>query len=407
MSFSANYNEAKVPAYTLPDPLICTDGTPVESPQQWATKLRPELVDLFANEVYGKTPNNTVEITYSPRPADISALGGTATRQEIVIEIKGNGQHLAVELLLFLPNKPPTPAPLFLGLNFHGNHTIHADPAISISPSWMRAEKKLGVQEDHHASSIGRGGVASRWQVERILKRGYGLATIYCGDLDPDFDDGFENGIHPLFYPPSQRSPNAWGAIGAWAWGLSRALDYCTTDQRIDHHRVAVLGHSRLGKTSLWAGAQDERFALVISNESGCGGAALARRRFGETVARINTSFPHWFCTNHKTYNDREDALPIDQHHLIALMAPRPVYIASAAEDLWSDPRGEFLAALHADPIYRLYNTAGLPTTTMPPIDQAVTGMIGYHNRSGKHDVTAYDWDRYLDFADRHLITKH
>lgn len=405
-----NYDENKVGSYTLPDPLYHADGRKVTTSQEWIQERRPELLRLFETQVYGRVPATAKSIrpTFDVRADDNQALGGTAVRRQVSIGFTGKPDGSRMELLVYLPKAASgsNRVPVFLGLNFGGNHAIQRDPGIILSGQWMRDDAKNGVV-DHRATEASRGSESSRWPVERILARGFALATAYYGDLDPDYDDGFKNGIHPLFYQPNQGRPAAdeWGAIGAWAWGLSRALDYLEIAPAIDAAKTIVVGHSRLGKTALWAGAQDQRFAIVISNDSGCGGAALSRRNFGETVARINSSFPHWFCTNFRKYNNREAELPIDQHELIALIAPRPVLICSAAEDLWADPKGEFLAALAADPVYRLLGTDGLAVREMPEPapDQLVRSTIGYHIRPGKHDVTDADWDAFMNFADHHL----
>ncbi len=400
-----NYDEANVPEFELPDVLTAKDGTKITTADQWTQKRRPEILELFQQHVFGKQPEKLSQIRSRLRSRSSEAANGKAIRREITVFFTDDDDGPSMNILVYTPADATGPVPCFLGLNFHGNHSVDADPAIQITESWVRNDTGRG-NIDHKATEQSRGKSSGRWPAEMIVSRGYGLATIYYGDIDPDFHDEFRNGIHAITEPDrgdAPRSSDAGGSISAWSWGLSHALDVLEVDPLVDGNRVALFGHSRLGKTSLWGGASDQRFAMVISNNSGCGGAALSRRAFGETVKRINTSFPHWFCLKHRDYNDNETASPVDHHMLMALIAPRPVYVASAEGDKWADPRGEMLSLYHAGPVFELLGRKPLPNDDVATVNKPIQTDVGYHIRSGKHDVTDFDWTQYLKFADEQL----
>lgn len=364
---------------TLPALLIDQAGQAVTSANDWTNHRRAEILELFRTHVYGRTPVNRPDrLSFKVLEERNDVLDGTATGRKVRIGYSGPGGQGAIILTLFVPKRAPDPAPIFLLICNRDGEDLSLDPA-ELSPFWP---------------------------AETIVARGYATAAFQVSDVDPDNFDDFRNGVHGTFDRPGmKRPPDAWGTLAAWAWGASRAIDYFEEASDIDAGRVAVVGHSRGGKTALWCGAQDERIALTISNSSGCTGAALSRRRMGETVSDINTRFPHWFCENYRHFNDNEDALPVDQHMLIALMAPRLVYIASATDDDWADPKGEFLGGLHAQPAYDLFGLPGLDATGMPPADTPVhDGHVGYHIRTGGHDLREFDWQCYLDYADRWMV---
>lgn len=399
--FTPNYDESKIPDYTLPDVLKAKNGSKITTREQWQQTRRNEVLARFETYMYGKVPEGEVDVDTKVMK-ELDALNGKATMKEVRMTFSKNGKSLSMDMLMYLP-KSNEKVPVFLGLNFKGNHTILDDPEISLTNSWIANDKKFHIS-NNKVTEASRGLRHYRWPVEKIIERGYGLAVIYYGDIDPDKND-FSDGIHPLFYEEGQTQPDKdeWGSVAAWAWGLSKAMDYFEDDETIDESKVAVMGHSRLGKTSLWAGATDERFAIVISNDSGCGGAALSRRKIGETIWRINNSFPHWFNDNFNDFNNNESSLPIDQHMLIALAAPRPVYVASALDDRWADPKGEFLSAYHAGEVYHLFKLEGLPSDQMPAVNKPIHKSIGYHIRTGGHDVKDFDWEAWMDFADMHF----
>ncbi|QDT05972.1 hypothetical protein K227x_43790 [Rubripirellula lacrimiformis] len=384
-----NYDESKVPQFTLPDPLVDNAGQAV-GPEEWVDHRRSEVLRMFEESVYGKTPDQKLDVRYEISESDADALNGKATRTQIAAYFGTDPYR--IDLLVYTPNGVDEPAPAFVGINFNGNHTVHADPAI--------------LQRD---TEFERGSSSDRWQLETVIDRGYAVATLARHQIDPDrYKVNFSDGVHPLFYSDGQTSPrdDQWGSIGAWAWALSRTLDYLETVPQIDASRVAVIGHSRMGKSALWAGARDPRFAMVVSNDSGCGGAALYRRCYGERIHHMMKPISYWFCKNHRQYENREDELPVDQHMLLALIAPRPLYVASATNDRWADPKGEFLAAKHASPVYEMFGKPALSTQSMPKPDHPIHTTIGYHLRTGDHAITAYDWQQYLAFADTQMGTQ-
>ena len=361
--------------FSLPPLFLSETGERIRTAGEWKEKRRLELLELFRTHVYGRTPVEKPADLHFKVDATIPDLfSGKAVRKEVSIGFSGPGGEGRIRDFLTLPTGCTQPTPAFC-LICH------------LPPELIDLRKNTPF-----------------WPVEEIVKRGYAAVTFYTADVDPDMDDGFSNGVHGVFARPGEtRSPDAWGTIAAWAWGARRVMDYLESESAVDCRRVALVGHSRGGKTALWAGANDERFALVISNSSGCTGAALSRHLQGETVEKINTAFPHWFCENYKKFNNREEELPVDQHQLLALIAPRRLYVNSASEDAWADPEGEFLSCLHAKPVFSLFGLPGLGVTAMPePGSVLHDGHIGYHLREGRHELGLYDWQRYLDYVDRH-----
>jgi (4-O-methyl)-D-glucuronate---lignin esterase len=392
------------PVAELPDPLLMFDGQKVTSRDQWISKRRPELIGLFQHYMYGRPPAAPRTIEPTIERVDTKYFGGKATKKEVTIAF-GPPDVPTIHLLVVVPNQPAGTRPVFLGINFCGNHTLLDDPLIALPAAWM-PDSCAGCR-DHQATDAGRGSQQDVWAVEQIIDRGYALACFYCGDVDPDKND-FSDGVHPFYAAKGQmaRNPHDWGTIAAWAWGMQRAVDYLVTDPAIDKSRIAVVGHSRLGKTSLLAGALDERIALIIPHQAGCGGTAPSRHKVGEQVKQINERFPHWFCDEFKNFNDDVERLPFDQHCLVALCAPRPVLLSNAQEDTWADPDGQFRVLQGADPVYKLLGSRGLDGQALPEPDRLLDTPLGYYIRPGKHSMTAGDWKVFLDFADKYLGAK-
>ncbi|MVN91737.1 glucuronyl esterase domain-containing protein [Mucilaginibacter aquatilis] len=370
-----NYDEEAVPKYILPDPLVTTTGLPVKNKAMWEKSRRAEIIELFKNNVYGQTPSRFDSIRFEVTKTTDTAMNGLASSKEIIVHIWNKGNTIGIPVVMFVPNKRNKPSPLFLLINNRSKR--NTDP--------LRAVK------------------STFWPAELLIEKGYAIAAFHVGDAAPDRKDSYQHGVLDKLYPELLNQKNGMKAIGAWAWAASRVMDYLETDKDIDAKKVALVGHSRGGKTSLWAGALDQRFALIFSSCSGSTGASLARRQYGETISLVTKQFGYWFADTYKDYSTKVNELPVDQHMLISLIAPRPVYTTNATEDRWADPRGSYLALINALPVYNLYKS----NTALPPQPPAVNSpiiksTIGYHFRTGKHDLNVYDWERFIEFANYH-----
>jgi len=373
-----NYDESKIPDYVLPDPLVAVDGKPVSSAERWNVTRRTELMELFRGTVYGRRPQVKFTVRFEKTAEVKDAFDGAATGRSMRAVIAIADRTFSFPFVVFVPNRVQGQVPAVVHIN---------------NRYFIPLEKAVGSHDPF-------------WPVKTLIERGYATASFHTSDVDPDKKDGYATGIRAFFADGKAPRPDAWRSLSAWGWAASRVLDHLDAVEAVDGTRVAVVGHSRGGKTSLWAACEDTRFAVAYSNNSGCGGAALSRRAYGETVARITSSFPHWFCEPFADYAGREGKLPVDQHEVIGLIAPRGVYVASADEDLWADPRGEYAALVAAAPVFQLLGAKSITTRPMPsPNQPRVAGRTGYHIRSGGHGLGDVDWNWFLDFTDR-LVKK-
>ncbi|MBN1805256.1 MAG: hypothetical protein JW837_08405 [Sedimentisphaerales bacterium] len=393
-----NYTESRSGEYTLPDPLRLANGGPVRDVETWYKKRRGEIVRLFEENQFGRCPGRPDDMSFDVFDKGTSAFDGKAIRKQVTIYFSKDKSGPKTDLLIYLPEGINEPVPLLLNVGFTANSLMVDDPGVKEGEIWNRERQKVPARKGFRFGVL---------DVLPVLEKGFGIATVYYGDIDPDFQGGIQYGVRRLYLKPGQTepAPDEWGSIAAWGWGLSRAMDYFETDEKIDAKRIALMGISRLGKTVLWAGARDSRFAMVIASCSGEGGAALSRRNYGETIKHLTAPkrYPYQFCANYQKYADHVDKFPVDAHMLIALIAPRAVLLQTGNQDKWSDPKGEFLAAVAAEPVYRLLGKQGLGTEQVPPAGQAILHTIGYYMHAGGHGTRPSDWDVFLKFMQMHL----
>ncbi len=392
-----NYDESKVGTYTLPDPLVMLNGLKVKDAETWYEKRRPEIVGLFEEHQYGRMPGKPENMSFDVFDPGTPALDGTALRKQVTVYFTEDTSNYKMDILIYLPADATGPVPLFLNLGFT-NSTVVDDPGVKQGTIWNRDGKRVPVDSNFRFG---------RMNVNQFLAEGIGFANIYYGDIEPDFGEGIRYGIRGYYLEPGTGypAPDEWGAISAWAWGLSRAMDYFETDPQIDSDKVAIFGVSRLGKTVLWAGAHDTRFGMVIASCGGEGGAALSRRWYGETIDHMThcTRYFYQFAGNWRDYKDDPGQSPVDGHMLVALMAPRPLLLQTGNTDYWSDPKGEFLAAVTGGPVYELLGRKSLGTDVMPGAGEPILNDLGYFMHDGGHGALPADFEVFIRFMKMHF----
>jgi hypothetical protein len=398
--FPVNYDEALVGAYTLPELLVGADGRRVTDSKTWLKKRRPEIVRLFEETQFGKTPPAPPSMRFDVFDKGTPAFGGKAVRKQVTVYFSKDSTDHKMNLLIYLPAAAKKKVPLLLNISFSAPNQIAGDPGVAVGEIWNREGKKVKADQP---------GAFGKLDIEQFIDAGFGFATVYYGDIEPDFKGGIKYGIRGRYLKPGQTEPgrDEWGAIAAWAWGLSRALDYFEKDKRIDSRRIALQGASRLGKTVLWAGARDPRFKMVIASISGEGGAALSRRNYGETVKHITdpSRYFYQFAANYHGYSDKVAELPVDAHLLVALIAPRPLLLQTGSTDYWSDPKGEFLSAVAAAPVYRLFGETAPAPGEIPAANDTslLLNKLGFYMHEGGHTVLAADWTHFISYMKKHL----
>lgn len=395
-----NYTEARVGHYTVPDPLILANGERVSDVRTWRERRRPELLALLETQQFGRAPGRPPDLHFDVFDSGTSAFGGRALRKQVTIYFTRSRSEHFVDVLIYLPANAEGPVPLMLQAAWNPNHLVVDDEGVKVGRRW-----NAQAQRREPATEGGR--FLIPLNVMQFVERGYGVATFHYNDIEPDALDSVSGSIRAAYLEPGASTPatDEWGAISAWAWGIRRIVDYFETDADIDSGRIAITGISRLGKTVLWAGAQDERIALVIASVSGEGGAALSRREYGETVAHLvaPTRFPYWFAGNYADWAGRMKEAPFDSHFILSLIAPRPLLLQTGSTDRWSDPYGEFLAAKAATPVYELLGVRGIEAGSQPPVGEPMMNTLGFLMHDGGHGVVDSDWEVFLDFMDQHL----